>query len=71
MTAEYTTIGSLFKDFVGSENWPIIITVGIVTMIYTMYGGLYISIVTDQVQAIVTIIFIAILSVYGEQTRIE
>ena len=70
MTAEYTTIGSLFQDFVGSVNWPIIITVGIVTMIYTMYGGLYISIVTDQVQAIVTIVFIAILSVYGEPSFI-
>lgn len=27
-----------------------IITVGILTMAYTIYGGLYISIITDQVQ---------------------
>ena len=48
--AEYTTMGTLFQYFVGSLPWPIIITVGILTMGYTMYGGLYISIITDQIQ---------------------
>ncbi|GAX81943.1 hypothetical protein CEUSTIGMA_g9371.t1 [Chlamydomonas eustigma] len=64
MTAEYTTVGSLFSDFVGSTSWPAILTVGAVTMIYTMYGGLSISIITDQVQAIITLLFIAILTIY-------
>jgi Na+/proline symporter len=64
MTAEYTTVGSLFADFVGSESWPAILTVGVVTMVYTMYGGLNISIITDQVQAIITLLFIAILTIY-------
>ncbi len=49
MLAEYTTIGILFKYFVGSVDYPIVIVVGVLTMFYTAYGGVYISIVTDQV----------------------
>jgi Na+/proline symporter len=48
---------------VGSVNYPVIIVVGILTMAYTAYGGLFISIITDQVQAMLIIVFIAILSV--------
>ena len=51
MLAEYTVIGALFKDYVGSENYPMVIVVGILTMAYTAYGGLYVSILTDQIQA--------------------
>jgi Na+/proline symporter len=50
MLAEYTTIGSIFQDFVGSVNYGIIICVGVLTTAYTVYGGLLVSIVTDQVQ---------------------
>jgi len=64
MLAEYTTIGSLFKDFVGSVNYPIIITVGVLTLIYTAYGGLAVSIMTDQIQGILTITLVAVLSIY-------
>jgi SSS family solute:Na+ symporter len=49
LLAEYTTIGSLFEDFVGSLDYPPIIVVGVLTMAYTSYGGLYVSIITDQV----------------------
>ncbi|KAJ9528615.1 hypothetical protein QJQ45_020409, partial [Haematococcus lacustris] len=66
--AEYTTMGSLFKDFVGSVNYPVIIVVGVLTMSYTAYGGLYISILTDQIQAMLTILFIAILSIFVAAT---
>ena len=48
MLAEYTTIGSLFQGFVDTVNYPIIIIVGVITMIYTAYGGLLVSIATDQ-----------------------
>lgn len=34
MLAEYVTIGSLFQYFVGSVNFPIIITVGLLTIAY-------------------------------------
>lgn len=66
--AEYTTIGILFKYFVGSVDYPIIIVVGVLTMIYTAYGGLYISIITDQAQGIVTALFILILVIYTAVT---
>jgi hypothetical protein len=49
---------------VGSVNYPVIIVVGILTMAYTAYGGLFISIITDQVQALLVICFIAILSIF-------
>lgn len=64
MLAEYTTIGSLFEDYVGNYAWPMIMTVGLVTMAYTIYGGLYISIITDQVQAIATMTLLLILTIY-------
>ncbi|GLC41104.1 hypothetical protein PLESTB_001792000 [Pleodorina starrii] len=68
LLAEYTTIGILFKYFVGSVDYPIIIVVGILTMIYTAYGGVYISIITDQAQGIATALFIAILVIYTAAT---
>lgn len=64
MLAEYITIGSIFQDFVGSVNYPIVIIIGVLTMFYTAYGGLRISILTDQIQAILMIIFITLLTIY-------
>uniref|UniRef100_A0A7R9V1J1 Uncharacterized protein n=1 Tax=Chlamydomonas euryale TaxID=1486919 RepID=A0A7R9V1J1_9CHLO len=64
MLAEYTTIGSLFEDYVGNYAWPMIMTVGILTMAYTIYGGLYVSIATDQIQAIASITLITLLTIY-------
>lgn len=64
LCAEYTTIGSLFQDFVGSKSYPIIIVVGALTTTYTAYGGLVVSIVTDQVQAIFSIVLVCVLAIY-------
>ncbi len=50
MTAEYTAVGDLFELVVGTERVPIVVIIGVVSMIYTAYGGLYISIITDQWQ---------------------
>ena len=49
MTAEFTAVGDLFELVIGTVRWPIVIIIGIVSAIYTAYGGLYVSIVTDQV----------------------
>lgn len=64
MLAEYTTIGSLFSDYVGSIAYPIIVVVGVTTMTYTAFGGLYVSILTDQAQGIASVAFLTILTVY-------
>jgi len=64
MLAEFTTIGGLFKDFVGSVSYPIIIVVAVLTTGYTAYGGLLVSIVTDQVQAGLSILILAIATIY-------
>jgi hypothetical protein len=50
MLAEFTTIGTLFGVYLGSKSYAITITVGVLTLLYTYYGGLFISIVTDTVQ---------------------
>ena len=64
MLAEFTTIGALFKDFVGDKNFPIIIVMAILTTVYSAYGGLLVSIVTDQIQAGVSLFFLVVLSIY-------
>ncbi|KAL6785524.1 hypothetical protein ACKKBF_B00635 [Auxenochlorella protothecoides x Auxenochlorella symbiontica] len=64
MLAEYTTIGSLFGSYVGSETYPIIIVVGVLTMIYTAYGGLLVSLITDQVQGGLSIILVLVVAIY-------
>lgn len=50
LLAEYSAMGSLFSDYVGSSQLPIIIYMGVLTMAYTAYGGLRVSILTDRVQ---------------------
>ena len=50
ITAEYTAMGDLFEFVIGTTRVPIVIIVGVIASIYTAYGGLYVSIITDQVQ---------------------
>ncbi|KAI8919178.1 hypothetical protein DFJ77DRAFT_453269 [Powellomyces hirtus] len=64
LTAEYTTIGLLFKSVVNVNPLVPIIIVGTVTMVYTAVGGLYASIVTDQYQGFFTITLMAVTAVY-------
>ena len=47
MTAEYTAIGDLFEYVLEAPRVPIVVLIGCVTMLYTAWGGLYVSIVTD------------------------
>jgi len=64
LLAEYSTIGSIFKSFVGSVPYPMIILIGTLTTVYTAYGGLLVSIYTDQVQGISSLFFFGILAIY-------
>jgi len=66
--AEYTTIGSLFADFVGTVALPFIALVAVLTLSYTTYGGLHISIITDRVQAIFSVILVMALCIYVAST---
>ena len=50
MTAEYTAVGDLFEYVLGAPRWPIVVVIGLVAMLYTAAGGLYVSIITDQWQ---------------------
>ena len=64
LLAEYSAIGSIFADFVNGMSWPIILVIGVLTLSYTAYGGLFVSIATDQVQGIASLILAAVLVIY-------
>jgi Na+/proline symporter len=62
--AEYTTIGTIFSAFVGTLDWPIMVVIGMLTLTYTAYGGLAVSIATDQVQGICSMLLALVLTIY-------
>ncbi len=64
LIAEYTTIGSIFEDIVGSYSAPIMIAIGVITMTYTSVGGVGVSIITDQLLALMTMILLLITGIY-------
>jgi solute:Na+ symporter, SSS family len=64
LLSEYTTISSLFRDFIGTNDIPIILAISVLTLAYTIYGGLSISIITDQFQGFASVVFAVAISVY-------
>ncbi|KAJ3013161.1 hypothetical protein HKX48_005905 [Thoreauomyces humboldtii] len=64
LCAEYTAVGELFSQIVGVNAILPILVIGILTMIYTSVGGLYVSIVTDQFQGIFSILLLLVTAVY-------
>ncbi|KAK9762709.1 hypothetical protein K7432_011294 [Basidiobolus ranarum] len=64
LSAEYTSIGDLFETVVGSNRIPIVLVIGCSTMIYTATGGLSVSIITDQIQGLFSIIFVTVMAIY-------
>jgi Na+/proline symporter len=69
LLAEYTTIGSIFSNYVGSVSYGIIIVVGVLTLAYTAYGGLAVSIATDQMQGIASVILAVVLTIFVTVTN--
>lgn len=64
LTAEYTTIGSIFQGYVDGQFYPIILSCAAFTTAYTAYGGLGVAIITDQIQGIATVILVTVLCIY-------
>lgn len=60
--------GSLFADYIGSEAWIIVLMLGVLSLSYTAVGGLVISIVTDQIQGIASVLLFSICIVYVAAT---
>lgn len=52
LVAEYTAIGDLFEFIIGANRIAIVTLIGLLTSLYTAYGGLSVSIKTDQLQGI-------------------
>jgi len=68
LLAELTTIGALFRDFVGGGALPMILVSALLATCYTAYGGLLVSIVTDQLQALFSLVLILAVTVYTAAT---
>ena len=68
MAAEYTAIGDLFEKIVGGDRIFIVVFIGILTSIYTAYGGLSVSVRTDQIQGVFVIIMNIIFALYIAST---
>ncbi|KAI8892135.1 hypothetical protein BC833DRAFT_612569 [Globomyces pollinis-pini] len=64
LCAEYTAIGELFGNLLQTSAWIPILVVSIVTMVYTAAGGLYVALLTDQIQSIFIFVVLAIVGVY-------
>lgn len=64
LIAEYTAIGDLFEFYVGTSRIGIVLLVAVITSVYTAAGGLLVSIWTDQGQAILSLLFILVASLY-------
>ena len=64
LLAEYYTIGTIFTYFVRSVPYAMVIVVGVLTLAYTAYGGLLVSIYTDTVQGIASVFFFFVLALY-------
>ncbi|CAI5529735.1 unnamed protein product [Closterium sp. Naga37s-1] len=64
MAAEYTALGDLFHRLLHAPRLPIVMLTAATAMLYTAAGGLYVSIVTDQCQALASLIFTALLTAH-------
>ncbi|KAJ1561174.1 hypothetical protein HK096_005732 [Nowakowskiella sp. JEL0078] len=64
LAAEFTAVGNIFEFVLGGSRLPVMITVAVVTSIYTAYGGLYVSLLTDVPQGASAIIILLIVTVY-------
>ncbi|KAJ3298262.1 hypothetical protein HDU79_011549 [Rhizoclosmatium sp. JEL0117] len=64
LLSEYIAIGGIFQNFFGCSPYVPLIVVGIITMIYTSIGGLYISIITDMVQTALVLVLVLVSSIY-------
>jgi solute:Na+ symporter, SSS family len=72
LTVEYTSIGALANQFLDLPPWVPIVIVATVTIVYTAAGGLYISLVTDQIQAIFIFVLLSIIAVFvGINFRVD
>jgi Na+/proline symporter len=72
LMVEYTAIGALANDFLGIPRWVPIVVTGTITIIYTSLGGLFISIITDQIQAIFIFLLLGVVAIFvGVNFRID
>lgn len=64
LAAEYTAVGSLFSTIFGVSPVPIVVTIAVITSVYTAVGGLYVSIITDVGQAALSLVLLFIVYLY-------
>lgn len=60
LVAELTSMGNLVRDFSGLDPLHALLPVSLVTMLYTMVGGLPASIWTDRLQGVIMVVAILV-----------
>jgi Na+/proline symporter len=68
LTAEYTAMGDLLEHVGHANRLPIVILIGVVTSIYTAYGGVGASIFTDMAQGVLTVCLVLAFVVFSAST---
>jgi len=63
MTAELSATASVLRMLGGVSSWASIVPLALITMLYTIVGGLNASILTDRVQGVAVIILLAVLGI--------
>lgn len=64
LLVEYMVLGSVFHNFLKVSPLLATLLIGFFTLLYTSYGGLSVSILTDQVQGILSFLLILVMSLY-------
>lgn len=57
-------VGSLFEVYLGVPSYVPVIATGVVTLLYSTTGGLYISLLTDQIQAIFIWLLLIVVGIF-------
>ena len=68
LAAEYTAVGDLFEKIVGGDRIFIVVFIGVLTSVYTAYGGLAVSVITDQIQGIFVILMNVLIAIFIAST---
>ncbi|ORX91814.1 hypothetical protein K493DRAFT_409134 [Basidiobolus meristosporus CBS 931.73] len=60
----YTSIGDFFESIVGASRILVILVIACSTLVYTATGGLIVSLITDQIQALSSLVFVVTMVIY-------
>lgn len=72
LLVEYATLGTLFTSYVGCTGFLAVLPPllnALLTTVYTIAGGLYVSILTDRLQAVVSLILAIVIVAFAASSK--